>query len=66
MKWLLILNLLSPGAETPTVVTEVFESRAVCEQHAADVSRTLGVEDGDKTATGGTVMLQCVAHVAKA
>ena len=66
MKWLLILNLLSPGAETPTVVTEAFESRAVCEQHAADVGRTLGVKDGSKTASGGAVMLQCVADVKKA
>lgn len=65
MEWLLILQLLSPPIETPTVTTQVFESRAVCEQHAAEVGRALGVRNGSRTSNGSEVMLQCVAKVAK-
>ena len=65
MEWLLILHLLNPAVEMPTVTTQVFESRNACEQHVAEVSHALGIRNGSKTGTGSEVMLQCVAKVTR-
>lgn len=65
MEWLLVLQLLNPAAELPTVTTQTFASRAVCERQASELGRALGVSDGSKTRDGGEVMLQCIAKVEK-